>query len=84
MALFSRLFELVSKIDADPDIRVVVIRGKGKSFTVGLDITKDGANLIKATSADAREELRMRILKLQDSVNIIMIVMTHRFNGGMI
>ena len=35
-----RLLELIPEIDADPDVRVVVVTGSGRSFSVGSDITE--------------------------------------------
>jgi enoyl-CoA hydratase len=40
-ALRSRLFELLREADADPEVRVVVIRGAGKSFCAGYDLAQD-------------------------------------------
>jgi len=39
--LRSRLFELLRQADADPDVRVVIIRGAGKSFSAGYDLAQD-------------------------------------------
>ena len=40
-ALRSRLFELLREADADPEVRVVIIRGAGKSFSAGYDLAQD-------------------------------------------
>lgn len=40
-ALRSRLFELLREADADPEVRVVIIRGAGKSFCAGYDLAQD-------------------------------------------
>ena len=40
-ALRSRLFELLREADADPEVRVVMIRGAGKSFCAGYDLAQD-------------------------------------------
>lgn len=40
-ALRSRLFELLRQADADPEVRVVIIRGAGKSFSAGYDLAQD-------------------------------------------
>ena len=39
-AMSSRLLELIPQIDADPDVRVVVVTGTGRSFSVGSDISE--------------------------------------------
>jgi enoyl-CoA hydratase len=40
-ALRTRLFELLREADADPEVRVVIIRGAGKSFCAGYDLAQD-------------------------------------------
>ena len=40
-ALRSRLFDLLRQADADPEVRVVIIRGAGKSFSAGYDLAQD-------------------------------------------
>jgi len=39
-AMSNRLLELIPQIDADPDVRVVVVTGTGRSFSVGSDISE--------------------------------------------
>jgi enoyl-CoA hydratase len=70
MAFFSQLAEAVNRLDADPDVRVVVIRAEGKSFSVGLDLG-EAAGMLNGKGADDREALRRRILDLQESFNAI-------------
>ena len=36
-AFFEGLIEHFTKFDEDPDVRVVVMKGEGKSFTAGLE-----------------------------------------------
>lgn len=40
-ALRGRLFELLRAADADPDVRVVIIRGAGTCFSAGYDLAQD-------------------------------------------
>lgn len=42
-ALRTRLFELLRQADADPDVRVIIIRGAGSSFSAGYDLAQDPA-----------------------------------------
>ncbi|MFH2131455.1 MAG: crotonase/enoyl-CoA hydratase family protein [bacterium] len=58
--------------DRDPSVHAVVIRGEGKSFTVGLDLPEAAEALLGGgTGAAAREDLRVRILELQEGFNQI-------------
>ena len=56
--------------DNDPDVRVVVIKGEGKSFCAGMELA-DLAGLIEKKSADYRENLRKTILYGQTSINVV-------------
>ncbi len=70
MAFFEGLIENFKRFDEDPEIRVVVIKAEGKSFTAGLDLTEGGSKLM-GSDADKRESLRQWIGHLQESMNII-------------
>jgi len=54
----------------DPDVRVVIIKAEGKSFTAGTDLTEAGS-LVSDGAADGREKLRVEIIKLQESISLI-------------
>ena len=41
--LRTRLFELVRAADADPEVRVIVLRGAGSCFSAGYDLAQDPA-----------------------------------------
>ena len=89
MAFFRELTEHVRRLDDDPDVRAVVIRAQGKSFSVGLDLMEAGA-MLGGSGADDRERLRKRILQLQESNNalercrkpVIAAVHGHCIGGG--
>ncbi len=70
-AFFEGLIEKFNELDKDPDVRVIVIKAEGKSFTAGLDLTEAGALLAGGTGADARETMRRHVVELQDSMNVI-------------
>ncbi|MGA6926659.1 MAG: crotonase/enoyl-CoA hydratase family protein [Desulfosarcina sp.] len=70
MAFFEELTGHFRAFDRDPEVRAVVIRAEGKSFTAGLDLKEAGA-VLNGTGADDRERLRVRILDLQESNNAI-------------
>jgi len=38
MAIYKRIGELLDQIDVDPDVRVVILKGKGRAFSAGYDI----------------------------------------------
>ncbi len=63
---FIQMIEVFADIDDDPQIRVAIIKGEGKSFTAGIDLASL-AGLAQSTGADARENLRIIILKAQKS-----------------
>lgn len=70
MLFFSQLSEQIYRLDADPEVRVIVICAEGKSFSVGLDLG-EAVGLISGKGADDRETLRRRVLELQESFNAI-------------
>ena len=71
LAFFDALVPAFASIDADPEIRVVIIRAEGPCFTVGLDLADAGPEILGDGSAFSRERLRRRILELQRSSGVI-------------
>lgn len=70
LAFFDEMATQFKIFDRDPSIHVIVIKGEGKSFTVGLDLFDAGPNLLGTdTGAAARETLRLRILELQEGMS---------------
>ena len=86
---FMQMIEVFTDIDDDPDIRVAIIKGEGKSFTAGLDLASL-ADLAQSTGADSREYLRKMILKAQKSNTaiiqcrkpVISAIHSHCIGGG--
>ncbi|MBI9074422.1 MAG: crotonase/enoyl-CoA hydratase family protein [Desulfatibacillum sp.] len=70
-AFFYGLIKIFKELDEDPDVRVVVIRAEGKSFTAGLDLMEAASSLSGGSGADIRENLRKHVLDLQESMNVI-------------
>ena len=70
MAFFEQMAAQVNRLDADPEVRVVVVCAEGKSFSVGLDLG-EAAGLLNGKGADDREALRRRILELQEGFSAI-------------
>jgi enoyl-CoA hydratase/carnithine racemase len=69
-AFFDGLITHFTRFDEDPEIRVVVIKAEGKSFTAGLDLVEAGS-LLSDSSAAGREKIRRSIVHIQESMNII-------------
>jgi len=64
---FLELAAAFSEFDRDPDVRVVLIRAEGKSFSSGTDLVALGS-LLQSTAADAREEMRLFLMQAQASI----------------
>lgn len=68
--MLEQLVEAFQQSDQDDDVRVIVLKGEGKSFCAGLELAAL-AGLIEKKTADYRERLRKTILYGQTSTNII-------------
>ncbi len=70
---FSEIGKAFKALDANPDVRAVVLSGNGKHFTAGLDLKESGSVLGAAEGdpARVRDKLRRHILWLQDSFSAI-------------
>jgi len=71
LEMFEALIDLFPRLDDDPDVRVVVIKAEGKSFTAGLDLMEAGGMFDPAPGADTREKNRKMILQMQESNNVV-------------
>jgi len=86
---FKELREHFKRFDEDPNVRVVVIKAEGKSFTAGIDLMEFGPALGDG-AADSREVIRKTVLELQESMNsieqcrkpVIAAVHSHCIGGG--
>lgn len=67
---FDDITRLFGEFDADPEVRVVVIRAEGKSFTAGLDLVAAQAFLGDG-SAPYRDWLRRKIMEFQVSMTAV-------------
>lgn len=85
---------IIDELEADPQVRCVVVAARGKSFSTGLDIVdffEKHRDVIGADSADAREELLAMILRMQAGMNrmaagrnvYIAAVHRHCIGGGL-
>jgi enoyl-CoA hydratase/carnithine racemase len=86
---FTGLTEHFGRFDADPEVRVVIIRAEGKTFCAGLDLI-EGAAILGDGSAAQREKTRWRIRELQDNISavercrkpVIVAIHGHCIGGG--
>ncbi len=86
---FESLAEHLEKCDQDTDIRAVIIKAEGKSFTAGTDL-QEAASLLSGTGADQREATRRSIMQLQESLTgiercrkpVIAAIHSHCIGGG--
>jgi enoyl-CoA hydratase/carnithine racemase len=69
-AFFEGLIRLFDEFDQDPQVRAVIIKAEGKSFTAGIDLKEMGSTL-QGTGADARERFRRKVIQFQESMNVI-------------
>ena len=87
---FEGLRRHFERFDEDSNVRGVVIKAEGKSFTAGLNLVEFGPQLRGEAGADVREELRKTILKYQEGINaiercrkpVIAAVHSHCMGGG--
>jgi enoyl-CoA hydratase len=86
---FDGLVKHFTAFDEDPEVRVVVIKAEGESFTSGIDLM-DLAPFVQGEGSAFRESLRTQILKLQEGINqveccrkpVIAAVHSHCIGGG--
>lgn len=67
---FDGIIDHFNRFDQDPEVRVIVIKGEGKSFTAGIDLATL-TSLLESTSAGGRENLRQKIIEGQGSAGVI-------------
>ena len=90
LTFFDEIGACLDDFDQNPDIRVVIIRAEGKSFSAGTDLEEAGA-LINQRSADGRDNMYKSILALQEGCTkiescrkpVIAAVHSHCIGGGM-
>ena len=70
MAMINGLRDAIRQLEADSEVRVIVLKGEGRCFTVGLDLKEATQELIPDDSVAGREQLRKKILDLQDCVTV--------------
>jgi enoyl-CoA hydratase len=88
-----RFFEALAghfaDFDSNPEIRVVVIKAEGRSFTAGTDLQAVAA-MVSSGAADERDLLRTKIANLQSEITaieqcrkpVIAAIHSHCIGGG--
>jgi enoyl-CoA hydratase len=69
---WSDLPKVVADLEADPEVRVVVVAGRGKSFTVGIDVFEffmQYQEVLTGATPERREEMHELLLKMQEGFN---------------
>lgn len=89
LAFFKEIEGLFEDFDNDPNVRAVIIKAEGKSFSAGTDL-EEAATLLGQGSADGRERMRKNIAALQRAFTkiercrkpVIAAIHRHCIGGG--
>jgi enoyl-CoA hydratase/carnithine racemase len=90
LAFFEEISDLFDDFERDPNVRVVIVKAEGKSFSAGTDL-EEAATLLGQGSADGRERMRKDIKALQRAFNkieccrkpVIAAIHSHCIGGGL-
>jgi enoyl-CoA hydratase len=74
-AFWSELPELFAVLDADPNIRAIVLTGSGRNFSYGLDLPAMGGFLAPVLAdgamAGPRSDFHAEVLRLQNTISAV-------------
>jgi len=74
-AFWSELPEVFAGLDADRDIRAIVLTGSGRNFSYGLDLPAMGATLAPVLAEGAmarpRSDFHAEVLRMQGAINAV-------------
>lgn len=74
-AFWAELPEVFAELDADPDVRAIVLCGSGRNFSYGLDVPAMGGTLapVLAEGALARQrtDFHREVRRMQGSINAV-------------
>jgi enoyl-CoA hydratase len=74
-AFWSELPEVFAELDADPNIRAIVLTGSGRNFSYGLDLPAMGGFLApvlaEGAMAGPRSDFHREVLRLQASISAV-------------
>ncbi|MCV7283561.1 crotonase/enoyl-CoA hydratase family protein [Mycolicibacterium flavescens] len=71
-AFWAELPEVFGTLDADPEVRAIVLTGSGRNFSYGLDLAAMGATLPGLDAgAKGRHGFHTTLLKMQGAINAV-------------
>ncbi|OBH41320.1 crotonase/enoyl-CoA hydratase family protein [Mycobacterium mantenii] len=74
-AFWSEMPELFAALDADPDVRAIVLTGSGKNFSYGLDVPAMGGSFTPLLSGDAlagpRAVFHREVKRMQGAITAV-------------
>src|SRR3984885_12793225 len=74
-AFWSELPELFAALDADPNIRAIVLTGSGRNFSYGLDLPAMGGFLAPVLAdgamAGPRSDFHAEVLRMQNTISAV-------------
>ena len=74
-AFWAELPVVFAELDADPDVRAIVLTGSGRNFSYGLDLAAMGDTLgsmmADSASAKPRAEFHARLKTMQDAITAV-------------
>ncbi len=74
-AFWAELPEVFAKLDADPEVRAIVLTGSGKNFSYGLDVPAMGGTfspmMAEGALARPRLDFHAELLRMQKAINAV-------------
>ncbi|MCW2651336.1 MAG: enoyl-CoA hydratase [Mycobacterium sp.] len=74
-AFWSEMPEVFAELDADPDVRAIVLTGTGRNFSYGLDLQAMAGTLTQVlsdgTSARPRADFHAEVLRMQRAISAV-------------
>ncbi|KAA8966036.1 crotonase/enoyl-CoA hydratase family protein [Mycobacterium sp.] len=74
-AFWSEMPEVFGALDADPEVRAIVVTGSGRNFSYGLDVPAMGGTLAPVLAEGAlarpRAEFHAEVLRMQDAISAV-------------